>query len=441
MTSENKNPKLSDKKPDKKRQDAGHVYVGDLPAPAKNARVTFDYHKDAPRGFGVRVTPQGNRAFVLRYARDGRNRMVTIGQWPTWSLAAARSQATKYRTQIDNGQDIAEERRRRRVAPTVADVVGEYCKGRADRRVRGHEIRSTLERYFVHALRHTKIQEVRRRDVIELVEGVAEKHPRQAALLLGYIKQVFAWCEDQEFVEANPVATIKPQSINKRMTPKARARVLDYDEIRAFWLNVEDSGIHRLTALALKLVLVTGQRPGEVAGMRWSEINGETWTIPAERRRKTDSEHRVPLSETARGILDAAADEAKRLSRRRKARPGDLVFEARPGQSPESGALAKAVRRHVDAFGNRDAETWGHWTPHDLRRTMRTGLSACGVSELVAEILIGHTRKGIAATYDLHRFEPETRAAAEAWERRLLGIVGHENPAEIVHIHSGYRHA
>ena len=72
------------------------------------------------------------------------------------------------------------------------------------------------------------------------------------------------------------------------------------------------------------------------------------------------------------------------------------------------------------------------WRPHDLRRTVRTGLAAAGVTETVAELTIGHTRKGIAAVYDLHRYDREKRSALEAWERRLLHLVSGAGPGDNV---------
>lgn len=202
------------------------------------------------------------------------------------------------------------------------------------------------------------------------------------------------------------------------LSPRRRGRVLSGDEIRAFWEQVETCGMHRLTALALKFVLVTGQRPGEVAGIRSNEIDGERWTIPAERRGKTDTDHVVPLTRTAMDLLDSAATETSRLSRRHE-RTGDFLFEARPGSPIKPGAMARAVKRYACTMDNQGDEIWGTWTPHDLRRTMRTGLAAMGVEEVVAEATIGHTRKGIAAVYDVHGYVREKRAALQAWETRL----------------------
>ncbi|WP_018952495.1 tyrosine-type recombinase/integrase [Thioalkalivibrio sulfidiphilus] len=394
-----------------------------LEPPAKGKRIIFDDHRDAPRGFGVRITSAGTVTFLLRYNVNGRDRLLTIGQWPKpWSLAAARKQAHDFRKQIDAGHDILEERRADRDEPTLSDALSRYFAAHVDKLKSGPAIRATLERYLVPPLGKMKLKDVRRRDVIEVLETLAHKYPRQAALLLTYTKGLFAWAEDREIIEANPVATIKPRKVAKAMTPKSRARVLSNQEILDFWTHAETCGLHRLTALALKLILITGQRPGEVAGMSWSEVDGNLWTIPASRRGKTDTSHTVPLTTTALEILKQARAEGQRLAKRRK-RAAGFVFEARPGTPVTTAALGRAVGRFVEALGNQNKPEGGHWTPHDLRRTCRTGLAALGVSETVAEATIGHTRKGIAAVYDLHRYDLEKRTALEAWERRLHRII------------------
>ena len=284
------------------------------------------------------------------------------------------------------------------------------------------DINALLKRYVVPELGSWKITDIRRRHVISLVERITDHAPRQAALVLTYLKQIFAWAEDREIVEANPIATLRPSKVSPTLTPRRRGRVLSESEICAFWEKAETCGMHRLTALALKLVLVTGQRPGEVAGMSRKEIDGELWTIPAGRRGKTETDHVVPLTRTALSVVEEAATETTRLGRRHQ-RTGDFVFEAKPGSPITPEAIARAVKRYGQSIGNQNDERWGTWTPHDLRRTVRTGLAAIGVDEVTAEAAIGHTRKGIAAVYDVHGYAKEKRVALEAWETKLLGIL------------------
>ena len=400
-------------------------FIKRLEAPAKGHKVIFDSHPDSPRGFGVRITASGAKSFVLRYKVGGKDRLLTIGQYGVndWRLGAARKQAGQHRLRIDGGADIIEEQRAVAREQTFAEVAESYCVRHADKLKRGDQVRWVLDKHVVSALGARKLSAIRRADIIDLVEGIAAKSPRVAALALLRIKQVFAFAEDRELVEVSVAATIKPSRVSRALTPKARGRVLTDTEIRSFWANAEGCGMHKLTAILLKLVLATGVRPGEAAGMRWEEVSGNAWTIPASRRGKTDTEHHVPLTDTALGLLAKAKDEADRLAKRRTKKPAGYVFEVRPGAAITTGAIGRAVSKHANALGNVEADTWGRWKPHDLRRTCRTGLAAAGISDTVAEAVVGHTRKGIIGVYDRHKYESETRAALEAWERRLLRIV------------------
>lgn len=367
--------------------------------------------------YGYRVTEAGKRKW----------RFAALGDASTMTLAEARAEAYRLAAERRSGIDPVANRRAEEAAErgelTVERAVKRYC----DQHVVGLKSADAVRRYFerdlIPELGSVKLKKVRRADIIKLVEDKAASTPRAAALLLTHIKGLFAWAMDRELIEANPAAGIKPAKVNKSMKPRQRARVLDDEEIRALWQNAETCGLHRLTAIALKLVLVTGQRPGEVAGMRWSELDGKVWTIPGSRRLKTETEQRVPLTSTAEELLAQAKAEVGRLAHRRTWEAGDCVFAARPSGGITVNALDRAVARYQEALGNKEQADWGFWTPHDLRRTCRTGLSACGVSEEIAERVIGHGHKGIIATYNQHRYDDEKRAALEAWEQRLLGTV------------------
>jgi integrase len=386
--------------------------------PEQGQRFIFDGHRDAPRGFALRITKAGGKAFVLNYSFSGRQRRKTIGDWPTWSLQAARDEAARVRREVDRGVDVVETERQHRAEPTLADLVARYCREHADKRRSGEDTRRYLERDLLPSLGSMKAKEVRRGHVRSVIDTKAQTGPVAARNLLAAIRHLFNWALERDLVELNPCAGIKVSPARKR------ERVLDGDEIRSLWHGLPDADMRLLMQLALRLILVTGQRPGEVAGMRWSEIQSDTWIIPAERRGKNEKEHRVPLTPLALQLLGQVRAENERLSKRRKLPVPEALFAFRSNSSLTVDALPRAVAKNRAALGNKDTDTWGHWTPHDLRRTCRTGLSATGVSEEVAERTIGHAAQGIVAVYNQHRYDAEKRAALEAWERRLLKIVG-----------------
>ena len=403
--------------------------IAKLPTPTTvTKKLYFDDHKNSPTGFGLRVTAKGQRAFILRYSVDGKRRLKTIGQWPFWSLDAARIEAQVTLRDLAGGADPLEEKRLRRDEHTIADLATEWLSKYATGLKSERDIKSAITNDLVPAIGHMKVSDVRRRDVIAVLEAKAEKAPRSAALLLQYSRKMLDFATDRDYVAANCLAGLKPSAIvvqgkSNALAPVVRSRVLDDEEICSFWANADQANLHPLTVCALRLILVTGQRPGEIAGMHISEIDGNVWTIPADRRGKTETAHKVHLTNLAIQIIEQATREKNRLTQRRTKPSGGYVFEARPGAPISNATLGKAVIRAAVSLGIKSIEPHGAWTPHDLRRTMRTGLSACKIRPDIAEMTIGHTKKGISATYDLHSFGTERRHALEQWEKRLLQII------------------
>ena len=407
----------------RKKPPEDSLFISEIEPPAKGRKIITDSHPDAPRGFALKVTSTGTRVFVLRYYVEGKDRLMKIGDHPTWSLAAARSAAAEKIRAIDGGADPLQEKRARREAPTVAAAVQRYTATHLERLRSADDAKRYFEKDVLPALGSMKVAHVRRADVVELVEAKARTAPRAARALLGHLKHFLAWCELREIIKLSPAHGIKPASVDRAMKPNKRARVLDDAEVRALWAGVDACGMHKLSAIALKLVLVTGQRPGEVAGMHRREIRNNVWTVPASRRGKTADDHAVPLTHTALDLLKQAEVEVARLSKRRGDEPTGFVLEMKGGEPITVRALAKAAERFRLELGNQDHPTFGFWTPHDLRRTARTGLAAEGVIAEIAERVVGHVQTGIIGVYDRHRYDIEKRAALEAWERRLLRIV------------------
>ena len=406
--------------------------VAKFPTPSTGSnKLYFDDHKNSPTGFGLRVTAKGQRAFILRYNSDGKRRLKTIGEWPAWTLEAARLEAQVVLRDLASGTDPLEARKLRRDEFTVSDLAEEWLDKHATGLTSERDMRSALTNDVVPAIGRMKLSDLRRIHVIELVEAKAKTAPRSAALLLQYTRAMLNFACTRDYLNGNPLAGLKAKDIlvsgqKDVLKPVQRARVLDDDEIRSFWNNADNASLHPLTVIALRLVLLTGQRPGEVTGMHIDEINGSTWTIPAARRGKSNNAHSVPLCSLAMQLIAAAKAEKDRLSNRRNKPQNGYLFEARPGAPISNATLGKAVTRAALPLEIKHVEPWGRWTPHDLRRTMRTGLSACRIAPHIAELAIGHGKKGLIQTYDQHEFGDEIRHALEAWERRLMQIVeGH----------------
>jgi integrase len=174
-----------------------------------------------------------------------------------------------------------------------------------------------------------------------------------------------------------------------------RERVLTDAELRVLWIGANELAYPG--GPFIKMLILTGQRRGEVAGMLWSEIHSGLWVIPAARM-KMKSQHVVPLVPEVRALLDSLP------------RINDFVFTN--GRGPIGGF--DYIRRRLPGDG---------WTLHDIRRTVRTGLSALRIASEVSERVIGHVPTGLVRVYDRHDYLDEKREALQVWTAHLTRIV------------------
>jgi integrase len=262
-----------------------------------------------------------------------------------------------------------------------------------------------------------KVRDITRRDVVLLLDKVRERAPITANRLHGRLTRFFNFACERGVIDTSPCACIR------KTEERPRERVLTDSEIARVWTGLEDTGIRAGTALALRLVLVTGQRSGEVAGMAWSEIEGNAWTIPA-RRAKNRREHGVPLTDLALELLEQARDQTG---------ASVYVFPSPRADGNRRPITVRSLSRALDRkLGEQQkcrivkAAGMGlsKFTPHDLRRTVRTRLAELGVNDVVAERVLNHTLQGIARVYNHHDYQMQMRDALVAWERMLLRIVG-----------------
>lgn len=366
--------------------------------PESGNRIFYD--GEVP-GFGCRVTAAGARSFVLNYSSRGRERRLTIGSWPAWSVVAARAKAKELRRQIDGGADPLGEKEAREKALTVDGLARDYLDLYAKPKKRSWAAdERILTAYVIPAIGRMKVEEVHRRDVAQMLDPIAKRGPVMANRTLACVRKLFNWSVERGLLDASPCTHLKPPG-----KEHSRDRVLTDEEIRALWLGLDTARMDRTTAAALKLILVTGQRPGEVRGMRWEEVTGSTWTIPAEKS-KNGLAHRVPLTALALELLPERAT-------------GD-VFQAKGRTGPlGETALSHAVRKN-GCLG------LAPWTPHDLRRTAATRLGELGVSRVVTDKVLNHVDRTVGAIYDRHQYDGEKRQALAKWERRLRGIIAGE---------------
>jgi integrase len=343
---------------------------------------------------------------------------------------------------IGKGTDprIEEERqkaaRQRRQANSFAAVARDFLERHAKGLVKEADCRTTIEREFVKRWGGRPVTEVRMQEVASAVRAiVARGSPYQAHNAFGYLRRMFSWAiaTGEYGIEVSPVERLRPaELIGKR---ESRVRVLSDLELRQVW--------EATTALGypygplVRMLILTGQRVREVADMSWLEVDvaNALWTIPAGRM-KGNRTHQVPLAPLTLALL-------KELPRPVKEARKSFIFSTTNGEKPVNGFSKVKIRIDCLVAALRARERLGEgaraekrdelpaWVFHDLRRTMRTELSALPVQDLVRELVIAHAKPGLHRVYDLHAYQAEKRQALELWEHRLATIVAPPPPAMV----------
>jgi integrase len=367
--------------------------------------------KDHGDGLGVRVTPNGKKTFVYMYRAGGRSRMLSLGQYDKLSLADANAAHAKARQLVGKGGDPGEKavtgRQRALKAPTVAQLAEDYIERWAKPRKRSWaEDARSLNKDVVPRWGRRKAADITRRDVVALLDDVvARGSPIAANRTLAVVRKMFNFAVSKDLVDTTPCTAVQAPAKENR-----RDRVLSEDEIHALWNGLESAYMRRPTQLALKLVLVTAQRKGEVLNARWDEIDLDTgwWDIPASKA-KNGVHQRVPLSGLAVGLL---------LELQPLTGKSVWLFPSPRGTQPMTGeAVSRALYRNREHLGLDDV------TPHDLRRTAASHISSLGVSRTVLMKILNHVDSSVTAVYDRYRYDREKRDAIEAWADLLRGMI------------------
>ena len=421
--------------------------VDKVAAPQSGRTIFWDRHLP---GFGLRVTAKGAKSWVAMYRVDGKPVMETLGAVARVpKIDEARSLARASMAKAAAGENPVAEKKvdtARQTANTVKAAVARYL-AHCDRTLKpktAREWRRIFEHDVLPQWGERPLADISKGDVLEIVNDKAARRERkrkdstqgaavQAGKMLTRLRTFFGWAVANDLAAADPTAGVRQPA-----KEAVRERVLSDDELRLFWNATGQIG--NPFAPLFRLMLLTAQREGEVAGLRWGELDLTTqaWTIPG-LRTKNRKPHIVPLSSAAFEIIGALP----------RVDGQDLLF-SRTGVTPPSG-FSRAKRR-LDALITADNVTSEiePWVLHDLRRTATTGMARLGVAPHVADRVLNHiagTIRGVAAVYNRFEYLRERKAALEAWgrfvesarpavarESRPYGAAGlryHSNPARL----------
>jgi integrase len=380
----------------------------------------------------LRVTPTGSKTWALVYRRksDGKKGRVTIGSFGDKSdqigLSAARERAAILRGEVSAGRDPGLEAAAIRKAETVSELLDAYLKNHPKPKARWTLICAGMFAKDVRPLiGHVRLPELERHHIKAVLQQVKDRKAMVTVnRTLAALRRALAWGVQEDLLKVNPASGIVT-AVHE--TPKDRA--LDSDEIFAFWHGLDKSPMGMRTKLALRLTLLTGQRPGEVCGMLKSELSLEckTWTLP-KGRTKNSQTHVVPLHPMAIDIIQQAMklDPEQPFLFCTKGRAKGGVARVKP---MDSHALSHAMRDSLEALGLADTPA----TPHDLRRTAATHMARLGFTDHVVGKVLNHgteLRRTITArVYITHDFLSEKQSALASWGNELEHIIDAKTPA------------
>ena len=407
-----------------------HPFVEAVKAPSVGQ---LDYWDVKTPGFGLRVSPKGKKTFLVQYRVriDGKlkERQETIGTLAYLTVAQARDRARQSKAKASAGIDPVAEKRAEKQAVeaerkvkefTLAKLVDRYLREHADLNTKASSAAETKRRLarWTAALGDRSVRDITKADILAFLNdrrvGKAndEKGLIEGNNLLAAVHHLFDWARGEDLVEVNPAQGVaKPK---KRI--QSRDRILDHDEIKAFWAACDQVGWP--AGRIFQLLLLTAQRENEVAQMRWSELDlaNRVWNLPATRT-KNSKAHTVHLS-------DLAVEMIRSLPQINRSQ---LVF-AMQGDKPYVN-FWQANQRVRHLMGDLE-----HWVVHDLRRTATSVMAELGIAPHVADRVLNHqsgTISGVAAVYNRYTYLDERKVALEALGRFIERLIG-RSPDNVV---------
>jgi integrase len=431
------------------------------PPPAGGQAIIYDTRE---AGMALRTMASGHKSFVMvtRFPPSTNPTRRSLGAYAgplraepvppeddllaldVLTLGQAREKARLWRRMIERGLDPDKELERRRSekeaqerrlkADTFEAVARRFMAEHMAHARTAKAVGQLIENKLVAAWGSRPITTITKRDVLSLIADIKTKAARAQGARGGseaarqaftYMKLLFAWAMETDIVSASPCPALHAGKRSKLLAPKKpRQRVFADREIALIWQATE-AGVYPADPF-VRLLLILGCRRGELAGADWREFDlrkpgGETWTLTGERT-KTGKPRIIPLPAMAVATLA----ELPRFA------GSDFLFAASRGGGRPFSTFSRMKTQLDDKITKlNDGVPLEQWGMHDLRRTMRTGLSALPIPPLVRELMIGHAQQGVSAIYDLHTYEAEQRAGFGAWGARLHDIV--EEPPDNVY--------
>jgi len=359
---------------------------------------------DEIAGFGFRLRAGGSRKWTFQYKLGTKQRRMTVGSFPAMRAESARQIAGELYAKVRLGQDPAGDKLegRARAAETFEATLKAYLP-HARTRQRDSTYKETERHLLVYCkpLHGRQLATIDRRAIAALLnETTAASGAVTSNRVRASLSAFFAWCVRQGLLDANPIVG------TGREIETSRSRTLDDGELKVIWNALEDNDYGAI----IKLLTLTGQRAGEIALLRWSEVEKDALVLPPQRT-KNKRQHVVPLSEAAREILVAQSRRGGR----------EFVF----GRSDSGFSGWSKCKHRLDGRICETGDSLPQWTPHDLRRTCATRMADLGVQPHLVEATLNHVsghKAGVAGVYNRALYEAEKRQALNLWAEHVLAV-------------------
>ncbi len=362
--------------------------------------------------------PAGTKTFTYRYRKKSGIRRVAIGAYPAMSLQEVRERYLEHeRTRAEGGDPQRESRKHREsLAEVTCAMFAEIYMDRwAIPRKRTHaQDRRMLDKDIIPRIGSMRVIDVTRADIVAVTDRIAKRgSPISANRTLSVLKRFFSFAIERGILEHSPCAHVRAPAKENR-----RDRVLSPEEIVAFMSALDQSHMSLQVNTALRFLLVSSQRLGEVASMAWENVDltNRIWSLPAARS-KNGRGNRIPLSTRAVLIL-----------REMQTTGGSegWVFPNAEGRHIRGDSISRALSRLIKQFD------LNHFTPHDLRRTAATQISGMGVDRTTLGRILNHTDHSTTAIYDRYAYETEVRQALDKWSAKLDEILAEEEEITVI---------
>lgn len=422
-----------------------------------------EYWRREGQGFSVRVLPSGEKLWYFIYTFDGRKRFMKLGDdnYPTVSIASARKLFEAAKKKVGEGVDALEEKQQasteRRDAHTVSSLIDDYIEkcAKEKRKKSWPEDKRILDKDVRPVWNSRKAKDITRRDVMQLLDGMQGRGNAIITNTFKVIRRMFAYAVKKELIPITPCYSFDKGEELPRMV--SRERTLDENEIKTLWHGLDNAAISEDIQRILKLILLTGQRSGEVAAMHRDEIQGRWWEFTPKETKITSEiprKQRVYLTDTALSLIgegegyvfkclakiipneDGTLPPPRHITERaisHAVRRNLLGYEPKKKAAVKPSA-SKSKKKNPFVVADDKKINIAHFTPHDLRRTCATIMSEIQVPDATVDAVLAHLKKGEIRTYNKNKYDKEKQAALLQWESKLTSITTGKQMADVIQL-------